>query len=107
METSNTLDCLYCTNVLSCLLRFQKEKDHIRRPMNAFMIFSKRHRALVHQRHPNQDNRTVSKILGEWWYALGPKEKQKYHDLAFQVYECLHGRSTFEINGAFPESVLA
>lgn len=63
----------------------QREKDHIRRPMNAFMIFSKRHRALVHQRHPNQDNRTVSKILGEWWYALGAKEKQKYHDLAFQV----------------------
>lgn len=53
--------------------------------MNAFMIFSKRHRALVHQRHPNQDNRTVSKILGEWWYALGPNEKQQYHDLAFQV----------------------
>lgn len=63
----------------------QREKDHIRRPMNAFMIFSKRHRALVHQRHPNQDNRTVSKILGEWWYALGPNEKQQYHDLAFQV----------------------
>ncbi|XP_046874748.1 protein capicua homolog isoform X1 [Hypomesus transpacificus] len=65
----------------------KREKDHIRRPMNAFMIFSKRHRALVHQRHPNQDNRTVSKILGEWWYALGPNEKQKYHDLAFQVKE--------------------
>ncbi|MEQ2305826.1 hypothetical protein AMECASPLE_001909 [Ameca splendens] len=65
----------------------KREKDHIRRPMNAFMIFSKRHRALVHQRHPNQDNRTVSKILGEWWYALGPKEKQKYHDLAFKVKE--------------------
>ncbi|XP_026156930.1 protein capicua homolog isoform X3 [Mastacembelus armatus] len=67
--------------------RKQREKDHIRRPMNAFMIFSKRHRALVHQRHPNQDNRTVSKILGEWWYALGPNEKQQYHDLAFQVKE--------------------
>ena len=62
-----------------------KDKDHIRRPMNAFMIFSKRHRHLVHQRHPNQDNRTVSKILGEWWYALGPIEKQKYNDLANQV----------------------
>lgn len=71
---------------IECFLLEQlKEKEHIRRPMNAFMIFSKRHRALVHQRHPNQDNRTVSKILGEWWYALGPKEKQKYHDLAFQV----------------------
>ncbi|XP_049805556.1 uncharacterized protein LOC126248540 [Schistocerca nitens] len=64
-----------------------KERDRIRRPMNAFMIFSKRHRALVHQRHPNQDNRTVSKILGEWWYALGQEEKRKYHDLALEVKE--------------------
>lgn len=55
--------------------------------MNAFMIFSKRHRSVVHQRHPNQDNRTVSKILGEWWYALGPDEKQKYHELASEVKE--------------------
>ena len=49
------------------------KSEKIRRPMNAFMIFSKRHRPLVHQKHPNQDNRTVSKILGEWWYALGPE----------------------------------
>lgn len=55
--------------------------------MNAFMIFSKRHRALVHQQHPNQDNRTVSKILGEWWYALKPEEKMKYHELASEVKE--------------------
>jgi hypothetical protein len=68
-----------------------KERDRIRRPMNAFMIFSKRHRALVHQRHPNQDNRTVSKILGEWWYALGPEEKQKYHELASEVCENMNG----------------
>lgn len=63
----------------------RQEKEHIRRPMNAFMIFSKRHRALVHQKHPHQDNRTVSKILGEWWYNLGAKDKQKYVDLAAQV----------------------
>lgn len=67
--------------------------------MNAFMIFSKRHRALVHQRHPNQDNRTVSKILGEWWYALGPKEKQKYHDLAFQVTFSSLGSSQLPLVG--------
>lgn len=53
--------------------------------MNAFMIFSKRHRPLVHQLHPNQDNRTVSKILGEWWYALDPEKKKLYHQLAMQV----------------------
>jgi hypothetical protein len=63
------------------------DKPHIRRPMNAFMIFSKRHRPLVHQKHPNSDNRTVSKILGEWWYSLGAQEKQEYHDLAHQVKE--------------------
>ena len=41
--------------------------SRIRRPMNAFMIFSKRHRPLVHQQYPNiTDNRSVSKILGEW-----------------------------------------
>jgi len=55
--------------------------------MNAFMIFSKVHRPLVHQRYPNLDNRAVSKILGEWWYALGSTEKKKYHDLAAEVKE--------------------
>lgn len=55
--------------------------------MNAFMIFSKRHRPLVHQQHPNQDNRTVSKILGEWWYALDQDKKKDYHNLAAQVRE--------------------
>ncbi|TRY76320.1 hypothetical protein TCAL_12026 [Tigriopus californicus] len=65
----------------------RKGIPRIRRPMNAFMIFSKRHRPLVHEKHPNQDNRTVSKILGEWWYSLGAEEKQKYHDLANQVKE--------------------
>jgi capicua transcriptional repressor len=64
-----------------------KKDPRIRRPMNAFMIFSKRHRALVHQQHPNQDNRTVSKILGEWWYALKADEKTKYHELASEVKE--------------------
>ncbi|XP_043946813.1 putative transcription factor capicua isoform X8 [Drosophila biarmipes] len=57
----------------------------IRRPMNAFMIFSKKHRKMVHKKHPNQDNRTVSKILGEWWYALKPEQKAQYHELASSV----------------------
>lgn len=63
------------------------KEPKIRRPMNAFMIFSKRHRAMVHQKHPNQDNRTVSKILGEWWYALKSEEKNQYHELASEVKE--------------------
>lgn len=61
------------------------EKPKIRRPMNAFMIFAKRHRSLVHEYYPNYDNRTVSKILSEWWYALEPDFKQKYNDLAKEI----------------------
>lgn len=60
--------------------------------MNAFMIFSKRHRALVHHKHPNSDNRTVSKILGEWWYSLPAQEKQQYQELANKVKEAHYKR---------------
>ncbi|OWA54259.1 putative Protein capicua-like protein [Hypsibius exemplaris] len=60
-------------------------QPHIRRPMNAFMIFSKRHRPMVHQKYPNQDNRTVSKILSEWWYALDTDAKKEYQKLAGQI----------------------
>ncbi|CAH1158712.1 unnamed protein product [Phyllotreta striolata] len=75
---------------LSSLPSTSKESgknNRIRRPMNAFMIFSKRHRAIVHQNYPNQDNRTVSKILGEWWYSMSQDEKRPYHDLASEVKE--------------------
>uniref|UniRef100_A0A914D6L6 HMG box domain-containing protein n=1 Tax=Acrobeloides nanus TaxID=290746 RepID=A0A914D6L6_9BILA len=64
-----------------------RDGPHIRRPMNAFMIFSKRHRAVVQEKFPNKDNRTVSKILGEWWYSLSTEEKQEYHELASEVKE--------------------
>lgn len=64
-----------------------KKDNKIRRPMNAFMIFSKKHRSLVHEKHPNQDNRNVSKILGEWWYALGSDGKNQYHVLASEMKE--------------------
>jgi len=68
-------------------LKKTKVELQIKRPMNAFMIFSKRHRPLVHQKHPNSDNRTVSKILGNWWYSLNPDEKKQYSNLAQQVKE--------------------
>ncbi|XP_026735317.1 putative transcription factor capicua isoform X3 [Trichoplusia ni] len=75
------------TSALNSPATQEKKERRIRRPMNAFMIFSKRHRQIVHQMHPNQDNRTVSKILGEWWYSLKPEEKQKYNELASEVKE--------------------
>lgn len=65
----------------------QAEEGHIKRPSNSFILFSRKYRPLVHQRHPNSDNRTVSKILGQWWYNLDQSEKDKYKSEAFQQKE--------------------
>lgn len=70
---------------LSKNMENDRNKPKIRRPMNAFMIFGKRHRSIVHQYYPKYDNRTVSKILSEWWYALKPECKKKYNDLAKEM----------------------
>ncbi|KAI1893522.1 hypothetical protein AGOR_G00124580 [Albula goreensis] len=57
-------------------------EQRARRPMNAFLLFCKRHRSLVRQQHPRLDNRGATKILADWWAVLDPKEKQKYTDMA-------------------------
>ncbi|XP_037323423.2 HMG box transcription factor BBX isoform X4 [Pungitius pungitius] len=57
-------------------------EQRARRPMNAFLLFCKRHRSLVRQEHPRLDNRGATKILADWWALLEPKEKQKYTDMA-------------------------
>ncbi|XP_063750916.1 HMG box transcription factor BBX isoform X2 [Eleginops maclovinus] len=57
-------------------------EQRARRPMNAFLLFCKRHRSLVRQEHPRLDNRGATKILADWWAVLEPKEKQKYTDMA-------------------------
>lgn len=57
-------------------------EQRARRPMNAFLLFCKRHRSLVRQEHPRLDNRGATKILADWWAVLEPQEKQKYTDMA-------------------------
>ncbi|KAF5293948.1 hypothetical protein FQR65_LT10962 [Abscondita terminalis] len=55
---------------------------HARRPMNAFLIFCKKHRPIVRQRFPHLENRGVTRILGEWWALLEASEKSSYTNLA-------------------------
>lgn len=98
----NTTKTAQCLDVGVCEL--QSKDEYVRRPMNAFMIFSQQHRARVHQCHPNQDNRLASKILGDWWNALDVTEKQKYNDLALQVSsdvtDCLLNVTQLDSNAA-------
>ncbi|XP_030060031.1 HMG box transcription factor BBX [Microcaecilia unicolor] len=60
----------------------ESSEQRARRPMNAFLLFCKRHRSLVRQEHPRLDNRGATKILADWWAYLDPQEKQKYTDMA-------------------------
>lgn len=59
------------------------EKKEVRRPMNAFLIFCKRHRSVVRQKNPDMDNRSVTHLLGDLWANLG-EEKSTYTNLAKQ-----------------------
>lgn len=66
-------------------LEISEPPHHARRPMNAFLIFCKRHRTVVKNKYPHLENRAVTKILGEWWAALETEEKSCYTELAKQV----------------------
>jgi hypothetical protein len=55
--------------------------------MNAFLIFCKRHRSVVKSKYPHLENRSITKILGEWWAALDADQKQTYTELARQYKE--------------------
>lgn len=63
---------------------FLAPDHHARRPMNAFLIFCKRHRTIVRDRHPNLENRSITKILGNWWANLDKEQKASYTNLAKQ-----------------------
>ncbi|XP_014784497.1 myb-like protein U [Octopus bimaculoides] len=60
------------------------DRREARRPMNSFFIFCKRHRSMVRSKHPNLDNRSISRILGDLWANLGKEEKQQYTATAKQ-----------------------
>ncbi|KAL3267191.1 hypothetical protein HHI36_011328 [Cryptolaemus montrouzieri] len=55
---------------------------HARRPMNAFLIFCKKHRPIVRVKFPSLENRGVTKILGEWWSLLEEGDKTPFTNLA-------------------------
>ena len=58
-----------------------------RRPMNAFLLFCKRHRTIVKERYPNLENRNITKILGEWWQSLCDDDKSTFTKLASEYKE--------------------
>jgi len=66
-----------------------KDKDHIKKPLNAFMWFMKENRQKVLSEDENKAKQSaeLNTILGKMWHDLSKEEQQKYYEKAKEERE--------------------
>ncbi|NWR72123.1 SOX30 factor, partial [Centropus unirufus] len=65
---------------------FSKSKSgHVKRPMNAFMVWARIHRPALAKANPGANNAEISVQLGLEWSKLTEEQKQPYYDEAFRI----------------------
>ncbi|XP_033984208.1 transcription factor 7-like [Trematomus bernacchii] len=64
-------------------------RQTVKKPLNAFMLFMKETRHKVLQEGRERESAAINRILGRRWHALSRSEQSKYYDLA-QKERLLH-----------------
>ncbi|XP_060621540.2 transcription factor SOX-30 [Anolis sagrei] len=67
---------------------FSKDRDgHVKRPMNAFMVWARIHRPALAKANPAANNAEISVQLGLEWNKLTEEQKKPYYDEAQKIKE--------------------
>lgn len=59
--------------------------NHIKRPMNAFLLYSQQYRRAFKVLYPGRDNREISTILAKHWREMKPEQKEPYKEKAREL----------------------
>lgn len=62
--------------------QFKDKRPHIKKPLNAFMLFMKEKRAEVIKECTLKESAAINQILGKKWHALDRSEQAKYYEMA-------------------------
>ncbi|XP_062564563.1 protein pangolin, isoforms A/H/I/S-like [Armigeres subalbatus] len=65
-------------------LALEKKKSHVKKPLNAFMLYMKEERAKVVAQCTLKESAAINQILGRQWHSLTREQQSVYYDKARQ-----------------------
>ncbi|XP_037548203.1 transcription factor 7-like 1-A isoform X3 [Nematolebias whitei] len=60
----------------------EEKKPHIKKPLNAFMLYMREERPKVVAQCNVKESATINQILGQRWHSLSKDEQSKYYEMA-------------------------